>query len=205
MNDGRTTRDEEDAVLLEAYSARRDTEALTRLIEKYRRPLYAYILKSAAGTADADECYQETWLRALRGLERFRRDHFGAWLFRIARNWLIDEARRKKPDASLDAPPAAGERDGTALGELVASEAIPPDAASVDRDLGRRIRAAADTLPGVQREVFWLRMDAGMSFKDIATVQGCPLNTALARMQYALAKMRSLLADDWRAFTGGEA
>ena len=65
--------------------------------------------------------------------------------------------------------------------------------------------AAAEGLPEAQREVFWLRMDAGLAFREIAEVQGCSLGTALARMQYALAKMRTALADDWREFCGGKA
>ena len=196
-----TTTDVDEAALLEAYAERGDTEALGRLIEAYRRPLRGYIARYAAGMEDAEECYQETWLRALRGLERFRRDHFGAWLFRIARNWLIDEARRKKPAASLDAP--AGEKGETTLGETVAAEGARPDEASERRDLGRRIRAASEELPEEQREVFWLRMETGLSFKEIAAVQGCPLNTALARMQYALGKMRKALAGEWKEFCGG--
>ena len=194
--------DVDEAALLEAYAERGDTEALGRLIEAYRRPLRGYIARHAAGTEDAEECYQETWLRALRGLERFRRDHFGAWLFRIARNWLIDEARRKKPAASLDAP--AGAEGETTLGETVAAEGAGPDETSGRRDLGRRIRAAAEGLPEAQREVFWLRMETGLSFKEIAAVQGCPINTVLARMRRALGRMRELLADEWRDFCGGE-
>jgi RNA polymerase sigma-70 factor (ECF subfamily) len=202
MEEERTTTGVDEAALLEAYAERGDVEALGRLIEAYRRPLRGYIARHAAGEADAEECYQETWLRALRGLERFRREHFGAWLFRIARNWLIDEGRRKKPAASLDAP--AGEEGETTLGETVAAEGTRPDEASERRDLGSRIRAASEELPEAQREVFWLRMETGLSFREIAAVQGCPLGTALARMRRALGRMRELLADEWRDFCGGE-
>ncbi|MBQ9343969.1 MAG: sigma-70 family RNA polymerase sigma factor [Kiritimatiellae bacterium] len=207
MDSERSTRDVEDAALLEAYAGG-DVGALGRLVERYRRPLEGYIAQHAAGAADAEECYQETWLRALRGLGRFRREHFGAWLFKIARNWLVDEGRRRKPELSLDAPAAcggAGEGTGTTLGEAVPTGEAAPDERSVRADLGRRIRAAAEELPEAQREVFWLRMDAGLAFREIAEVQGCSLGTALARMQYALAKMRAALADDWREFCGGKA
>ena len=140
--------------------------------------------------------------RALRGLGRFRREHFGAWLFRIARNWLIDEGRKRRPELSLDGP-AGEEEAGRTLGDTVASEGARPDEASARRDLGRRIRAASEELPEEQREVFWLRMETGMSFKEIAVVQGCSINTALARMQYALGKMKRLLAEEWKVFCGG--
>ena len=200
MNEEWTTAGTDEGLLLEAYAERGDVAALGRLVEAYRRPLRGYIARHARGAEEAEECYQETWLRALRGLGRFRRDRFGAWLFRIARNWLIDEGRKKRPAASLDGP--AGEV-GHTLGEMVAGGEARPDEAIERRELGRRIRAASASLPEEQREVFWLRMETGMSFKDIAAVQGCSVNTALARMQYALGKMKKLLADDWQAFCGG--
>ena len=202
MDEERTTTDFDEAVLLEAYAVRGDTAALARVVEAYRRPLRGYIARRARGAEDAEECYQETWLRALRGLGRFRREHFGAWLFRIARNWLIDEGRKRRPELSVDGP--AGEEEGHTLGDAVASEETRPDEASARRDLGRRIRAASEELPEEQREVFWLRMETGLSFKEIAAVQGCSINTALARMQYALGKMKKLLADEWKDFCGGE-
>ena len=49
-----------------------------------------------------------------------------------------------------------------------------------------------------QREVFWLRMDAGLPFKEIARIQRTSVNTALARMQYALAKLRAALGPAYR-------
>ena len=201
MDEERTTTDVDEAALLAAYAERGDVAALGRLVEAYRRPLRGFIARHARGAEDAEECYQETWLRALRGLGRFRREHFGAWLFKIARNWLIDEGRKKRPAASLDGP--AGDEGDFTLGDTVASEAAGPDEASARRDLGRRIRAASEELPEEQREVFWLRMETGMSFKEIAVVQGCSINTALARMQYALGKMKKLLADEWTDFRGG--
>lgn len=202
MDEERTTTGLDEAALLEAYAVRGDTDALARVIEAYRRPLRGYIARHARGAEDAEECYQETWLRALRGLGRFRREHFGAWLFRIARNWLIDEGRKRRPELSLDGP--AGEEEGGTLGDAVASEGARPDEASARRDLGRRIRAASEELPEEQREVFWMRMETGLSFKEIALAQGCSINTALARMQYALGKMKKLLADEWKDFRGGE-
>ena len=202
MDEERTTTGLDEAALLEAYAERGDVEALARVIEAYRRPLRGYISRHARGAEDAEECYQETWLRALRGLGRFRREHFGAWLFRIARNWLIDEGRKRRPELSLDGP-AGEEEAGRTLGDTVASEGARPDEASARRDLGRRIRAASEELPEEQREVFWLRMETGMSFKEIAVVQGCSINTALARMQYALGKMKRLLAEEWKVFCGG--
>ena len=186
--------DGEDAKLLAAYR-RGDAEALGRLVEKYQRPLFAFLGRFAANPGEADEWFQETWVRAIEHMNIFRQQNLLGWLFRIAHNLAIDAARRRKPDCSLDAPLPGGD---TTLAELVPAPALSPADEAAGRDLGRHIAAAVQLLPVEQREVFWLRMDAGLPFKEIARIQRCSINTALARMQYALAKLRSALGPAYR-------
>ncbi|HAL93080.1 MAG TPA: hypothetical protein DCM68_08675, partial [Verrucomicrobia bacterium] len=138
--------------------------------------------------AEADEWFQETWVRAIQHMNIFRHKNLLSWLFRIAHNLIIDQARRKKPDVSLDEPAA----------EPIPAAALSPADEAAGRDLGRHIAAAAARLPVEQREVFWLRMDAGLPFKEIARIQRCSINTALARMQYALQKLRDTLGPAYR-------
>ncbi len=184
----------EDATCLAAYR-RGDAEALGRLVDKYRRPLFAFLSRFAAHPGEADEWFQETWVRAIQHMNLFRQKNLPGWLFRIAHNLIVDHARRRKPDCSLDAPLP----DGTAtLADMVPADRPTPAAETAGRDLGRLIAAAAANLPVEQREVFWLRMDAGLSFREIARVQRCSINTALARMQYALGKLRAALGPAYR-------
>ena len=183
----------EDAQLLAAYR-RGDAEALGQLVEKYKRPLFAFLSRFAANPGEADEWFQETWVRAIERMNVFRQKNLLSWLFRIAHNLIIDQARRKKPDCSLDAPVAGG----AFLADLIPAAALSPADEAAGRDLGRHIAEAAALLPVEQREVFWLRMDAGLPFKDIARIQRTSVNTALARMQYALGKLRAALAPAYR-------
>ncbi len=170
-------------------------EALGSLVDHFRRPLYAFISRMMEGHVDADEVFQDVWLRAIKNLDRFDDDKLLSWLFRIAHNLLIDRARRVKPSVALDAP---GHEDGEPLIQRLASSGLGPDAQEAGRDLGRRIEAAVLRLPAEQREVFLLRTEGDMAFKDIAKLQKVSINTALARMQYALAKLREDLRDDYR-------
>ena len=186
--------DGEDAQLLAAYR-KGDTDALGRLVEKYQRPLFSFLSRFAASPAEADEWFQETWVRAIQHMNIFRQQNLLGWLFRIAHNLVIDQARRKKPDCSLDAPAA---ETGAPLSDFVPSPFPSPADEAAGRDLGRHIEAAAATLPVEQREVFWLRMAAGLPFKEIARIQRTSINTALARMQYALAKLRAALGPAYR-------
>ena len=186
--------DDTDAKLLAAWR-RGDAEALGRLVEKYQRPLFAFLNRFAVRPGEADEWFQETWVRALRHMNFFRQQNLLGWLFRIAHNLIIDQARRKKPDCSLDEPRP---ESGAPLAESIPAPALSPAAEAAGHDLGRLISAAAAGLPVEQREVFWLRMDAGLSFKEIARLQRTSVNTALARMQYALAKLRAALGPAYR-------
>jgi RNA polymerase sigma-70 factor (ECF subfamily) len=179
---------------IETYR-RGDPEALAELVEKYRRPLFGFILNMTGGQNDADEIFQETWFRAIAKLDRYRHDNFMGWLVRIARNLIIDRHRRRRPTVSLDAPHEEG--PGARL-EWTDPAPGPRDRAVTVDALGAVAHAVAG-LPEEQKEVFLMRMEAGMSFREIAGVQRVSINTALARMQYALAKLRPLLHSEYDA------
>ena len=185
--------DQDDAKLLAAYR-NGDSEALGVLVEKYKGPLFGFIYKFSEGREDADEVFQEVWVRAIKNMNRYRQKNLLSWLFRIAHNLMIDRVRRRKPVLSLETPV---HEDGLALSERLASSALSPAVETGGHALGRRIETAAEKLPVEQREVFWLRMQADLSFKEIAKIQKCSINTALARMQYAVSKLRKELAGEY--------
>ena len=190
--------DVEDAKLLAAYR-HGDAEALGSLVEKYQRPLFGFLARFANHPGETDEWFQETWVRAIQHMNIFRQKNLLGWLFRIAHNLVIDQARRKKPDCSLDDPLPGS---GAPLAERVPAISLSPALEAAGHDLGRHIAAAANRLPPDQREVFWLRMEAGLPFKEIARIQHCSINTALARMQYALQKLRVELGPAYRELQG---
>lgn len=186
--------DQDDATLLAEYREG-DSEALGLLVEKYRRPLFGFILRFSGGQEDADEVFQEVWVRAIKNMNRYRQKNLLSWLFRIAHNLMIDRIRRRRPEISLETPA----QDGLpTMADRLAGTVPGPDCEAGGHELGLRIEAAAARLPPEQREVFWLRMQADLSFKEIAKIQKCSINTALARMQYALSKLRNELAGDYR-------
>jgi len=185
--------DQEDAQLLAAY-LEGDAEALGGLVQKYKRPLFGFILRFSDGREEADEIFQEVWVRAIKNMNRYCHKNLLSWLFRIAHNLMIDRARRRKSVFSLD---TSVNEDGMPLSEQLPSARLGPDDETGGRDLGLRIEAAAALLPIEQREVFWLRMHADLSFKEIAKIQKCSINTALARMQYAVSKLRKELACEY--------
>ena len=174
----------------QAYHRRGEREALVRLVERYRRPLFGYLLRLAGDAGTAEDWFQETWARALARPRSFVRPPMAPWLFRIAHNLAMDSFRRSRREVPLAQ---------TAEGEVTVADAgtQAPDRLVASRELGERIAAAVAELPEAQRETFSLRMDGRLAFREIADIQGCPLGTVLARMQYALAKLRAVLAADY--------
>jgi RNA polymerase sigma-70 factor (ECF subfamily) len=190
----RNRMDQDDAKLLSEYRTG-NTEALGELVEKYRRPLFGFILRFSEGREDADEVFQEVWVRAIKQMNRYREKSLISWLFRIAHNLMIDRIRQRKHYVSFDTPMT---ETGMSVGEQLACVQLGPDGETGGRELGQLIVSAAEKLPLEQREVFWLRMQAGLSFKEIAKIQKCSINTALARMQYAVSKLRNELSNEYR-------
>ena len=173
-----------------------DANALEPMVEKYKRPLYSFILKMTEGREDADEIFQETWFRALKNIHKFRHKNFLNWLFRIAHNLVIDRARRNKRNVSMQSSFGGDEGDCT-LEDHLAAPGISPAEESGGTILGIQIEEAVKTLSPEQKEVFLLRMYGNASFKEIAKLQKCSINTCLARMQYALTKLRSILKNEY--------
>lgn len=177
---------------------RGDADALGKLVEHYRRPLFGFILKMTEGREDAEEIFQETWFRAIRGLDRYREKRFLSWLFRIAHNLIIDRARRARPTVE-----PADSADGDPVETRIPAPGPGPASEAAGRDLGGRIREAVARLPPEQREVFLMRAEGDLAFKEIARIQETSINTALARMHYAVRKLREELKQDYAAFAGG--
>jgi RNA polymerase sigma-70 factor (ECF subfamily) len=167
-----------------------DAEAFNGLYQKYRKQLYGYLYRLMSGRKEqADDLFQQTWLKAIRQLPAYRnRDRFLSWLLRISHNLAIDFFRAEKRTGTIDAPLDTG-----------IFHAIPeaannaPDFGLERRELDAAIESGIAGLPPEQREVFLLRLD-DVTFREIAEIQNVSINTALARMQYALRNLQKELA-----------
>jgi len=170
-----------------------DVDAIEVLVNRYRRPLFGYIINMTEGHDEADEIFQEVWLRVIKKVGAYKHKNFFGWLVRIAHNVVIDRVRRRKPVVSLDRESDSG----STMKDLLPNKNPGPGDELVASDLGRDISNAVATLPLEQREVFVMRSQSQLPFKEIARIQKISINTALARMQYALSKLKSLLRDQY--------
>jgi RNA polymerase sigma-70 factor, ECF subfamily len=190
-----------DAELVAQYRGG-NVDAIECLVLRYRRPLFGFIVNMVSSGPEADEVFQEVWFRVLKKISLYRDQNFKAWLMRIAHNLVIDRVRSQRNYCSLDA--GWDEEDGASLAATVPAQGPTPDARAEAGDLGRRIAKAVETLPPEQRAVFIMRVEQDLPFREIARIQGVPLNTALGRMHYAVGKLRAILKDDYEAVTAGE-
>ena len=180
--------DTPDIALIHAYS-KGDDKAFEMLYHRYRRQLYGFLKNLTGNPSVADEIFEETWIKIIDKLPQYRDDgKFSAWLFRIGRNLFIDHVRREKHLTG------ALRIDDEEVQELSGQGTLEPDQSVSNRDLAQVLTRAVQTLPEDQREVFLLRQQ-DLSFKEIAEIQNCPLNTALGRMQYALKSLRKIIQD----------
>lgn len=176
-----------DAALIKAYLSG-DFTAFETLYRRYRKPLYTYLnTMTRSNYAFADDVFQLTWVKASKKLNSFDTEkNFFAWLCRIAHNCFVDACRKEERESAKRQDVIADTYD----------EASVPYTVIEQSELKNAIREAAEQLPDEQAEVFVLRQQ-GLGFKEIAQVQSVTINTALARMQYAMKKMKSLLKE-WR-------
>ena len=168
-----------------------DINALEPIIDKYKNPLYSFILKMTEGKDDADDIFQEVWFKAIKNIKKFKGGSFLSWLFRISHNLIIDRARKNWRNTSFHQKINNDQ-------SINFEEKIPANNISLIQEIdaktiGNKIEIALKVLSLKQREVFILRMYEQMSFKEIARIQKCSINTCLARMKYALNKMKEIL------------
>ena len=175
-----------------AQLRRGDLDALSSLLARYQNRLYRYLLRMVRQPAEAEDLFQQTWLRVAEKIHSYdQRRNFEAWLFTLARNLAIDHLRRVRPE-SLDEP--AGH---DASGESAAARLVSHETPALDRVLARerssRLADAMEMLPVIQREVLTLRFEEEMKLEEIAEILGAPLSTVKTRLRRGLEHLRGKL------------
>jgi RNA polymerase sigma-70 factor (ECF subfamily) len=181
-----------DESLMLRYAAG-ELAAFDQLYERHELRLWRFVFRSAPTRAIAEELLQEVWFAVAREAGHYRPSaRFTTWLFTIARNRVIDHARVKRAEISIDAD--RGEQPP--LRESLPDTTVRlPDAAAEASEQADAIIGAVNQLPAEQREVFLLQADGELSLEEIAAVTGSSFETTKSRLRYARSKLRSLLQE----------
>ena len=175
--------DDETLDRLVAEAQRGDREAFGRIFDAYAVPIHRFIASRVYRPSDAEDLTQLVFVKALEALPRYeaRGIPFGGWLFRLARNAIIDQSRTRREHLSLV---AASTRES--------DEASPEALASLRDDLDQVAVALAE-LTDDQREVIELRFFAGLSVAETAEAMGRQDGTIRGLQFRAIAALRRSL------------
>jgi RNA polymerase sigma factor (sigma-70 family) len=170
-------------------------QRITEAIAQEQGRLRNFIRKRVADESEVEDILQDVFYELIAAYRLMKPiEQVSAWMFRVARNRIIDLFRKKRPAASTDDSLAVAEGDEPLLLEdLLPSPDAGPDAAYARGVLLDELDAALDELPEEQREVFVAHELEGRSFKELAEETGVNVNTLLARKHYAVLHLRKQL------------
>jgi len=158
-----------------------------------------FIRRRVPDASDAEDILQDVFYEFV---EAYRLpepiEQVGAWLFRVARNRIIDRFRKRKEEPLPEVFDEDGE--GNWLEEVLPSADAGPEAAFARAVLLEELYAALDELPEDQRAVFIAHELDGRSFSELAAESGVRVNTLLARKRYAVLRLRAKLKDIYDEF-----
>ncbi len=168
-----------------------DTDAFNLLVQRWERPIYALAYRVLGRDEDARDVCQDAFMRAYRGLGRFKgQAKFSSWLYRIALNLCRDWLRKQRRVGFVQPP------EDEDLGERAAIDPINETVEDLilRRDLGRAVSSVMASLPEDQRVAIVLKEYHGLTFREIAELVDCPLSTVKTRVYQGLAVLRRQLA-----------
>ncbi len=192
-----------DNALETAWMMAEQDRKLSETVEREQGRLRNFIRRRVADEAEAEDILQDVFYELVEAYRLMKPiEQVGAWLFRVARNRIIDVFRKKKPEAF--GALRGREREDTealSLEELLPSPEAGPEAEYARGILLDELDAAIDELPDDQREVFVAHEIEGQSFKEISAETGVSVNTLLSRKHHAVLQLRGRLQSIYDEFT----
>lgn len=168
-----------------------DNSALEMLLERYKDRVYTFILFLVKDKYLTEDIFQEVFIKVIDNLRSNRYNEEGKflpWVMRIAHNLCIDHFRKVKRTPGIVSGEVCENLEMT-------SNQINIETKIINLQSHDRVRKIVDQLPEEQREVIVLRHYADLSFREIAQLTNCSINTALGRMRYGLMNMRRMMAE----------
>lgn len=169
-----------------------EENALSVLVTRYKDKIYTSIYLLVKDKYLAEDIFQEVFIRIIDTLRDGRytdEGKFLPWAMRIGHNLCVDHFRKVKRAPSIKTS------DDHDIFEVLDVSAPGADHRLVTGQTHDRVRKMVDMLPEDQREVIILRHYADLSFKEIAELTNCSINTALGRMRYGLINLRKMMTE----------
>lgn len=166
---------------------------ISEVVQRERRHLLQFIRNRVDDQGDAEDLLQDVFYELIEAYRLMKPiEQVGAWLYRVARNRIIDRFRKQRPESIEEAP--------RRMEELLPSREAGPEAAYARSVLVEELEAALEELPNEQREVFVAHEMEGRSFRQMAKETGLSVNTLLSRKHYAVLHLRRRLREIYEEF-----
>jgi RNA polymerase sigma factor (sigma-70 family) len=190
-NTMKTSTQATDTQLVHAFQAG-DNNALEVLVNRHKDKLFTSIAILLKDKYLAEDMFQDVFIKIIDTLRAGRYNDEGKflpWAMRIAHNLCLDHFRKVKRTPTIT---TSDDRD---IFEVINVMEDGADKAMIQGQSHDRVRRLVDMLPEEQREIIILRHYADLSFKEIAEMTNCSINTALGRMRYGLMNMRKMMTE----------
>ncbi len=191
-----------DAALRKQWRMANQDQRISQVVDRERSRLLNFIRRRVPDPLDAEDTLQDVFYELVEANRLLMPiDHITGWLFRVARNRIIDLFRKKKPLLFTDTDATNEDDESLRFEDLLPSPDAGPEALYARSVLLAAFELAVDELPPEQREVFVAHEIEGRSFKEIAARTGVGMNTLLSRKRYAVLHLRERLQGIYDDFT----
>jgi RNA polymerase sigma factor (sigma-70 family) len=179
------------------HMAEKRERRISAVINEYGNRLFRFIRGRVPTNADAEDITQEVWYQLSKVVELDSIEQISGWLFRVARNRITDNYRKKKPDLLVDDD---DEEDALNLRSMLMAYAVSPEDEQLKALFWEVLFDALDELPQNQRDVFvWNELE-DQTFQEISDRTGVNIKTLISRKRYAVKHLRSRMEELYEEF-----
>ncbi len=183
--------DENDQLMIRLQNG--EAAAFTELVRLHQQPLHGYFLRNTRDWQLSEDLSQETLIRVYhQSWDYLPVGRFKAWMYRIARNLLIDTVRKRSHDALIRAHQAAREDQDDGLARI-AGELCSPEDLAEHREFQQLLDRLLEEIPEDQRQTFVLHHYVGLELAEVAGILESNLATTKSRLRLAREKLREKL------------
>ena len=170
---------------------------IIQAVKEHSKRLFSFIRGKVDTDEDAEDILQDVWYQFTNLMNAEPVEQVGAWLYRVARNRIIDRYRKPQAD-SLDEVFPEDEDGSFHFKEILMAENVSPETKQLQDMFWQKLFMALQELPEEQRQVFILNELEDVPFNDIAEQTGEKVNTLISRKRYAVLHLRKQLEEVYK-------
>ncbi len=179
--------------------AEKREKTISNIINDYGKKLFHFIRGRVPTNTDAEDIVQDVWYQLSRVIELDSIEQISGWLYRVARNKITDNYRKKKPEL-LEDKKVKNDDGEFIFKEILLADSISPEEENLKEIFWKELFIALDELPENQKNVFiWNELD-DETFQQIADRTGENIKTLISRKRYAVQHLRLKLEELYNEF-----